>query len=180
MKLIAQETLLLVIDVQEKIFSAMHEQEKTKQNISRIIKGSKVLNIPVVWTEQYPTGLGPTLKEVATALNGAELLEKRTFSCLGDDVVSKKIKSYDKNQTLVCGIETHVCIYQTVQDLLIKNYDVHVVTDAVMSRHKVNHNLGLKKMGALGANMTSVEMALFELQQVARGDTFKALASIIK
>ena len=121
MKLMAQETLLLVIDVQEKIFSAMHEQEKTKQNISRLIKGSKVLNIPVVWAEQYPTGLGPTLKEVATALNGAELLEKITFSCLGDDVVSKKIKSYNKNQTLVCGIETHVCIYQTVQDLLINN-----------------------------------------------------------
>ena len=180
MKLIAEETLLLVIDVQEKIFSAMHEQEKTKQNICRLIEGSKILNIPVVWTEQYPTGLGPTLSEVATALNGAELLEKTTFSCLGNDVVSKKIKSYNKNQILVCGIETHVCIYQTVQDLLIKNYDVHVVTDAVMSRHKVNHNLGLKKMGALGANMTSVEMALFELQQIASGDTFKALASIIK
>ena len=81
---------------------------------------------------------------------------------------------------MVCGIETHVCIYQTVQDLLIKNYDVHVVIDPVMSRHKVNHNLGLKKMDSLGANMTSVEMALFELQKIASGDTFKALASIIK
>jgi len=83
MKLIAEETLLLVIDAQEKIFYAMHEQEKTKQNICRLIEGSKVFNIPVVWTEQYPTGLGPTLSEVATALNGAELLEKITFSCLG-------------------------------------------------------------------------------------------------
>lgn len=141
MKLIAEETQLLVIDVQKKIFSAMYEQEKTKQNICRLIEGSKVFKMPIVWTEQYPTGLGPTLSEVATALNGAELLEKTTFSCLGDNVVSKKIKSYNRNRTLVCGIETHVCVYQTVQDLLIKNYDVHVVTDAVMSRHKVNHNL---------------------------------------
>ena len=99
---------------------------------------------------------------------------------MGDDVVSNRIKSYQKNQVLVCGVETHVCIYQTVQDLLINNYDVHVVIDAVMSRHKKNHNLGLKKMGALGANITSVEMALFELQQVASGDTFKAIASIVK
>mgnify|MGYP003310567801 CR=1 FL=1 len=180
MKLIAEETVLLVIDVQEKIFSAMHEKEKTKQNICRLIEGSKILNIPVVWTEQYPNGLGRTLSEVSTALNGAELLEKITFSCLGDDVVSNKIKSYQKNQVLVCGVETHVCIYQTVQDLLINNYDVHVVTDAAMSRHKENHDLGLKKMGTLGAKMTSVEMALFELQQIASGDIFKAIASIIK
>jgi len=180
MKLTAEDTQLLVIDVQEKIFSVMHEQEKTKQNICRLIEGSKILSIPVVWTEQYPNGLGRTLSEVSRALNGAELLEKITFSCLGDDVVSNRIKSYQKNQVLVCGVETHVCIYQTVQDLLINNYDVHVVTDAVMSRRKENHNLGLKKMGALGANITSVEMALFELQQVASGDTFKAIASIVK
>ena len=180
MKLKAEDTQLLVVDVQEKIFSVMYEQEKTKQNICRLIEGSKVLNIPIVWTEQYPKGLGRTLSEVSTTLNGAELLEKITFSCLGDDVVSNRIKSYQKNQVLVCGVETHVCIYQTVQDLLINNYDVHVVIDAVMSRDKKNHNLGLKKMGALGANITSVEMALFELQQVASGDTFKAIASIVK
>ena len=180
MKLITEESQLLVIDVQEKIFAVMQEQEQTKKNICRLIKGIRVLGIPINWTEQYPAGLGPTMSEAATALNSTERMEKITFSCLGDNIVSEKIKSYEKRQILVCGIETHVCVYQTVQDLLIEGYEVHVVTDAVMSRHESNHNLGLQKMGALGANMTSVEMALFELQQVASGDNFKAIASIIK
>ena len=169
MKLITEESQLLVIDVQEKTFAVMQEQEQTKKNICRLIKGIRVLGIPINWTEQYPAGLGSTMSEVAAALNSTERMEKITFSCLDE-----------KRQILVCGIETHVCVYQTVQDLLIEGYEVHVVTDAVMSRHESNHNLGLQKMGALGANMTSVEMALFELQQVASGDNFKAIARIIK
>jgi len=180
MKLIAEETLLIVIDVQEKIFSAMYEKEKTKQNICQLIEGIKVLKIPMVWTEQYPKGLGPTLRDIAFALKGIDLMEKITFSCLGDNAVLSKIKSYSKKQVLVCGIETHVCVYQTVQDLLEEGFDVQVVTDAVMSRQKSNYNIGLQKMSAIGATLTSVEMALFELQIVASGDNFKSLARIIK
>ena len=180
MKLIADNTLLFVDDVQEKIFSTMHEQEKTKRNICRVIEGAKVLQIPIIWTEQYPAGLGSTLADVAAAINGTKPLEKISFSCLGDDGITKQLKSYNKSQILVCGIETHVCVYQTVQDLLAEGLETHVITDAVMSRHAPNHTLGLRKMTEMGAHQTSVEMALFELLGVARGEQFKTLARIIK
>lgn len=180
MKLSADNTALFVIDVQEKIFAVMNEQAETSRNICRIIEGAKVLDLPVLCTEQYPTGLGHTLSDVTSSLDGTKVLEKITFSCLADAAISQKLKSYGRQQVLVCGIETHVCVYQTVQDLLEEKYDVHVVTDAIMSRSASNHTLGLDKMAHLGANMTSVEMALFELQRVATGDKFKAIASIIR
>ena len=180
MKLIAGNALLLVIDVQEKIFSVMHEQEKTKRNICRVIEGVKVHQIPILCTEQYPEGLGRTLAEVASAMDGPKPLEKTSFSCLGDDGIAEQLKSYNRSQILVCGIETHVCVYQTVQDLLTEGIEAHVITDAVMSRHEPNHTLGLHKMAEMGAHLTSVEMALFELLGVATGEQFKAVARIIK
>ena len=180
MKLSSANTILFVIDVQEKIFSAMHEQEKTKSNICRAIEGANILGVPVLWTEQYPAGLGSTLPEVAAVMNGAEPLEKTSFSCLGNEKIAEKLKIYGRTQILVCGIETHVCVYQTVQDLLLDGLEVHIITDAVMSRSQSNHRLGLKKMSDMGAQLTSVEMALFELLGLAEGNNFKAVARIIK
>ena len=158
----------------------MHEQEKTKRGICQTIEGANVLEIPVIWTEQYPSGLGPTLTDVAAKMNGEQPLEKMSFSCLGDRQISGKLKEQNRNQILVCGIETHVCVYQTVQDLLAGGFEVHVITDAVMSRHESNHKLGLEKMADMGAHLTSVEMALFELLGLAEGEQFKAVARIIK
>ena len=180
MKLIAGNALLLVIDVQEKIFSVMHEKKKTKRNICRVIERAKVLQVPIIWTEQYPAGLGSTLADVAAAMHGSTPLQKISFSCLGDDGITEHLKSYNRSQILVCGIETHVCVYQTVQDLLAGGIETHIVTDAVMSRHEPNHTLGLRKMAEMGAHQTSVEMALFELLGVATGEQFKAVARIIK
>ena len=180
MKLSRSNALLFVLDVQEKIFSVMHEQEKTKRNICRAIEGADVLEIPVIWTEQYPAGLGPTLPDVAAKMNGQQPLQKMSFSCLGDEQIREQLKEHDRNQILVCGIETHVCVYQTVQDLLTDGFEVHVITDCVMSRHEPNHKLGLQKMADMGAQRTSVEMALFELLGLAEGEQFKAVARIIK
>lgn len=180
MGLKTKNSILLVIDVQEKIFATMHEQVETETNILRLIEGIKVLGIPIVWTEQYPKGLGPTIRSVREALEAEKPLEKISFSCCGDSGVEKVIESQGKKQMLVCGIEAHVCVYQTAADLLRKGFDVHIVTDAVMSRKEDNYRLALEKMRDLGANLTSVEMALFELQKVAKGETFKAIAEIIK
>ena len=180
MRLSPETTLLLVIDVQEKIFATIHEQIETEENINRIIAGAKVLELPIIWTEQYPKGLGPTIATVRASLKDNEMLEKITFSCLDDEAARESLGSYDRKQVLVCGIETHVCVYQTVVDLVEEDYDVHVVTDATMSRKESNHRLAVTKMKETGAQLTSVEMALFELQRVAKGKMFKAISGIIK
>ena len=180
MKLITDNSFLMVIDVQEKIFATMHEQVDTEQNINRIIDGSKVLGLPIVWTEQYPKGLGPTILSVRENLEGFDHQEKLFFSCFGDETIKESIGTLKRNQALLCGIETHVCVYQTARDLLGDDYDVHIVTDAVMSRKESNYHLALDKLRNIGAWLTSVEMALFELQQTAKGETFKAISQIIK
>lgn len=173
-------TLLMVIDVQEKIFSTLYEQTETERNIVRLIRGTKVLDIPAVWTEQYPKGLGPTLPGIRDVLEGQTALEKLSFSCFGDGQVRKRIESLGRKEALMCGIEAHVCVYQTAADLMQRDYGVHIVTDAVMSRKKENYDLALAKLQTLGAQLTSVEMILFELLKEAKGKPFKAIAEIIK
>ena len=180
MRLSPETALLLVIDVQEKIFATMHEEVETEENINRIVAGAKILKLPIIWTEQYPRGLGPTIASVQELLKDNEKLEKIAFSCLGDAAVKESLRTHNRKQVLVCGIEAHVCVYQTVVDLVEEGYDVHLVTDATMSRKESNYRLAVTKMGRMGAQLTSVEMALFELQRVAKGDTFKAIAGTIK
>lgn len=180
MRLSKENTVLLVIDVQEKIFNTMHEQTETEANILRLIKGANVLDIPIIWTEQYPKGLGRTIKSVRNALRGHEVLEKITFNCLDETRIRKRIESCSRKQTLICGIETHVCVYQTAVDLMERSFDVHIISDAVMSRKDSNYHIALDKLRDMGVQITSVEMALFELQKVAKGDTFKAISEIIK
>ncbi|MEE9167812.1 MAG: hydrolase [Candidatus Neomarinimicrobiota bacterium] len=175
-----ENSVLMVIDVQQKIFATMHEQVETERNIVRLIAGAKVFHMPVIWTEQYPKGLGRTIRSVREALEGRKPLEKTAFSCCGDKEIESTIESQARKQILLCGIEAHVCVYQTAVDLLEKGFEVHLVSDAVMSRHELNYRLALQKVHDLGANLTSVEMALFELQRIARGETFKSIAQIIK
>ncbi|MFQ6617006.1 MAG: hydrolase [Fidelibacterota bacterium] len=178
--LTARQTILMVIDVQEKIFSTLYEQTETEKNIVRLIQGAAVLNIPVVWTEQYPRGLGSTLPSIREVLPGQTPLEKRSFSCLGDPTVREKIESYGRKEVLICGIEAHVCVYQTSVDLIDRGYGVHIVTDAVMSRKRENYDVAMANLSTLGARLTSVEMILFELLKEAKGKRFKAIAEIIK
>lgn len=170
----------MVIDVQEKIFATMCEQERVERNLVRMIKGAKILGVPIIWTEQYPKGLGPTISSIKQELKGCNCLEKITFSCVENKDVLSAVESKSPMDVLLCGIEAHVCVYQTARDLINRGYGVHVVTDAVMSRHKSNYELALRKMEKIGVEMTSVEMALFEWQRVAEGETFKPIAALIK
>lgn len=158
----------------------MHEQVETEKNILRLIEGAKILNIPIIWTEQYPKGLGPTISSIRRSLEKLKVLEKIAFSCCGDPEIKRKIVSQGRRQIMVCGIEAHICVYQTAADLLDENFDVHIIVDAVMSRKESNYHLALQKLRSLGAQMSSVEMALFELVKVAKGDAFKTIARIIK
>ena len=180
MRLSTETSLLIVIDVQEKIFATMYEQKRVKDNIVRMVEGAKILKVPIIWTEQYSKGLGPTIPELKSALKGHTCYEKITFSCADDDQILKAVEKVKPKDILLCGIEAHVCVYQTAVELIEMGNAVHVVVDAVMSRYKSNHEVALRKMEQVGVNITSVEMALFELQGTAKGETFKPIAALIK
>jgi len=177
--LTAENAVLIVVDVQGKLARLMHEAEALFNNLSRLIRGATVLGLPVVATEQNPEGLGPTVEEVRRHLPMAPI-PKMAFSCCGEPAVVDALEATGRPQVLLCGIETHICVYQTARDLLARGREVHVVADAVSSRTPRNRDIGLEKMRAAGAQVTSVETALFEMVEVAEGPAFKQILEIVK
>jgi nicotinamidase-related amidase len=175
-KLQPDRTALVVVDVQEGFRKAIPDFERVAKAAATLIEGAEVIGIPIVVTEQYPKGLGETVPEVADHLpEGAEPLEKVVFSAADAD-------GFDlggRHQALVCGIETHVCVNQTVLDLLDAGTEVQVAEDAVGSRTEENKLVGLHKMEKAGATLTSVETALFELLGRAGTDEFKQVQKLI-
>jgi len=178
--LAVESTVLVVIDVQEKLSRVIYQRETLVDNLQKLIKGVQVLEVPVLLTEQYPQGLGSTIQEVAPLLTNIHPLPKVSFSCCGDEVFLQKLEVVGRKQVLISGIESHVCVYQTVSDLINSGYEVHVVIDAISSRTKENREIGLKMMTQLGAKITSTEAVLFELLKVAEGDKFKSISRIVK
>ena len=169
-------TALVVVDVQEAFREAVGEFDAVVGNAAVLVRGARVLGVPVLVTEQYPRGLGQTVPELAEHLDGLPRLEKVDFSAARAD-------GFDlggRDQALVCGIETHVCVAQTVADLLDERLDVQVATDAVSSRTAADRRAGLAKMEAMGAMLTSTEMALFELLGRAGTPEFKEVQALIK
>ena len=174
-------TALLIIDVQERLVPVMLDKEKLLDNLQRLIKGAKVLGLPIIYTEQVPEKLGPTLPEIADLLAGdTNPISKSSFSCYGCSPFVQHLEKLGRTQVLVAGIETHVCVYQTAIDLLEQGYQVQLVTDAVSSRTAENRQLAIDRMKAAGASLTSTEMALFELLRVAEGDKFRQVSRIVK
>ena len=171
-----ERAALVVVDVQEAFRPAVLDFERTAQNAATLIQGARILGVPVVVTEQYPKGLGRTVPEVAEHLERIEPLEKVCFSASDAD-------GFDlggRDQALVCGIESHVCVNQTAHALLDGEVEVHVARDAVTSRTEENRELGLHKMEGSGAVLTSVETALFELLGAAGSDEFKEVQRLVK
>jgi isochorismate hydrolase len=175
------EAVLVVIDVQEKLCRAMDEQilERLTGNIGVLQEAAREMGIPVVATEQYVKGLGETLPAIREKLAGPAL-EKMTFSCYGDSAFLDRIKELQRPQAIVTGMETHVCVLQTVLELLDAGYTVHLVRDAVMSRRKDNWFVGLETSAAAGAVITSTEAALFQLLRVAGTEEFKRLSKLVR
>jgi nicotinamidase-related amidase len=171
---------LVIVDVQGKLARIMYEKELLFKNIQILIKASRILNIPILWCQQVPKALGPTIPEIAELLTGVEPINKSSFSCCGNEKFNQKLKKLNRNQVLICGIETHVCVYQTAVDLLCKGFYVCVIADAVSSRTKESRKLALKRIVADGAKISSVEMALFELLKTAEHPNFKEIARLVK
>lgn len=176
------KTVLVVIDVQEKLCVAMDEKvlKQLVKNISIMIESAAELNIPVFLTEQYVKGLGATLSELKGKAATAPCYEKMTFSCCGSAEFVNALKSTGRSQVIITGMETHVCVLQTVIDLREAGLDVHVVKDAVMSRSKQNWQTAVEAMTLAGAIPTCTESALFQLLKVAGTDEFKKLSKLVK
>ena len=174
------DTALAIIDVQGRLASIVHEREELFRNLQILIAGAKILGLPILWLEQYPQGLGPTVPEVAELLEGEQPLEKLCFSACGQEHFPEKLRESGRRQVLIAGIETHVCVYQTARDLLDRGYHVEVVADAVSSRHVENKEIALRRIHGEGAAVTSVEMALFELLRTAEAKQFKEIARLVK
>ena len=174
------DTALVIIDVQGKLAKIMHQSKEVVKNIETLIQGAKLLDIPVLWLEQYPKGLGPTTADVKQHLSDQEPIAKVTFSACQTDEFKEQLERIDKKKLLITGIEAHICVYQTVSNLLTIGHDVEVVIDCVSSRTLADKDIGIEKMKLLGASVTSVEMALFELMQTAKHPKFKEISNLIK
>jgi nicotinamidase-related amidase len=176
MKLDPERTTLIVVDVQEGFRKAVPDFDRVAKATATLIEGAEAIGIPIVVTEQYPKGLGATAPEIAEHLpEGTEPLDKVCFS-------AADAEGFDlggRDQALVCGIETHVCVNQTALDLLGSGVEVHVPEDAVGSRTEQNKRVGLQKMERAGALMSTVEMALFELLGRAGTDEFRRVQKLI-
>ena len=172
---------LLVIDVQDKLCRAMDPQvlEKLTGNISILLDTAAELGLPVTATEQYVKGLGETVPALKEKL-AAPSLEKMTFSCCGGEGFPETLAAGGRKQVIVTGMESHVCVLQTVLELLSGGYVVHLVCDAVMSRRKQNWKTALKTMSAAGAVLTTTEAVVFQLLRVAGTDQFKKLSKLVR
>lgn len=172
--------VLVVVDVQGKLAQLMADKETVFANIQRMIRGAQALSVPILWAEQVPDKLGPTIAEVAGLMAGLEPIAKSSFSCAGSPRFVAALEQLDRKQVLVTGIEAHVCVYQTAVDLAEAGYSVEVVEDAIASRIPTNRSVGVRKMVARGVGLTSTEMALFELMGDADHPAFREVQAVFK
>jgi len=175
-----EKSVLVVVDVQGNLARLMHDQEKLFLHVQGLIKACRMLEIPLIVTEQVPEKIGATVPAIAGHFNGVKPIPKKSFSCFLCEPFVAELKSYKRKQVIVCGIEAHVCVYQTAADLLDNGYTVSVVADAVSSRTAENRAYGLERMAALGAAVTCTEMILMELLRTSAHPKFKDILSLIK
>ena len=180
MRILKDKSVLLVIDFQERIFPAIWEHEKLMKNVPLLIEGAKVLGLPVFVTEQYVKGLGPTIPEIAASLTGIERIEKASFSCCDESSFMMELASSGKDRVIVTGIESHVCVLQTVIDLVQNGYHPIVVEDCISSRKQNDKLMAIERMRKEGVTITTYEAILFELLRYSGGETFKAISKLVK
>jgi len=175
-----EETILVVVDIQERLTAAMEMREKVITNTLHLLEAARVFSLPLVLTEQYPKGLGPTVQEIRTVLPSYQPIEKVTFSCCNVQNFMDSVASSGRRKVILTGIETHVCVLQTCLGLVREGYIPHVVGDAVCSRSKENHEMGLAFMRDAGAVITCTETVLFQILEKAGTEEFKVLSRRIK
>jgi nicotinamidase-related amidase len=177
----AEDCILAVIDIQEKLLPPIWEKERMVRNSEMLIRLANIINMPVTVTTQYAKGLGPVVPEIASLLPNAQVVDKLEFGCFGNgDFCSALGRMSGRNTLLLCGMETHICVMQTALGALNQGLSVHVAADAVSSRSELNWKLGLERMRAAGAVLSSTEMMLYELMGKSGTPVFKAMLKYIK
>ena len=180
MRIHPEDTAAVVVDIQERLLPHIHQWEQTLQNCLKLIDGLQVLSVPLLVTQQYTKGLGPTDPSIVNKISGFSHIEKNTFSCCGEPVFMEKLSLLQKKYIILCGIETHVCVLQTCIDLLEEGYMPVVVEDCVSSRKPNDKAIAIGRMRQEGARVTTLESILFELTRSAGTDTFKSISKLVK
>lgn len=181
MRILAEDTMALIIDYQERLLPVIDRNEELLHNTQILMKGLQVLGIPMLVSQQYTKGIGMTVPELVEILgDGFTYEDKVSFSCAGDETILGKIKASGRQNIIICGIEAHICVLQTVIDLIALGYQVILVEDCVGSRRENDRRIGIKRAIKEGAILTTYEAILFELTKIAKTDTFKEISRLIK
>ena len=179
-KILKRETsALLVIDLQEKIMPAIMNSGRVIENALKLIRGFKVMALPVIYTEQYPKGLGPTAQVLKEELTG-DAVQKMSFSCFGAGELFKELIKTGITQVVLCGVESHVCVQQSAMDLWANGFEVYLAADAASSRRELDYSTAMDRMRMNGIQVTTTESILFELLNVCGTDEFKAISKLVK
>jgi len=173
-------SLLFVVDVQERLLPAMHDGAGCVAAIGRLLEGARILDVPVMASEQYPRGLGPTVPAVRERLGEAPVFEKITFSCARDATIREAVLAAGRRTLVLCGIEAHVCVLQTALDFAAEGLRVAVVEDAVASRRPESRARALARLAGAGVEVVNVEMVLFEWLERAGTDAFRAVSRLVR
>lgn len=175
------DTILVVLDMQEPFLKNIWERERVVTNVCRIMDAARILLVPVVPTLQYAERMGGVIPEISRRLPSHSLpFDKLCFSCMGSDAFHSEIHRSGRKQVLLCGVETHICVSQTAHDLLAQGYQVHVAADAVSSRTQQNWEIGLQRMSKAGVFISSTEMAIYELLYQAGTPEFRQILELVK
>lgn len=178
----AEQCALIVIDIQEKLFPPIFQKERLVKNSQLLIRLAGILKIPTLMSVQYAKGLGKTIPEIASLLPHTEAIDKQMFSCFGSEAFCSSLKRLpgNPNTVLLCGMESHICVMQTALGALREGYIVHVASDAVSSRTEWNWHIGLERMRAAGAVLSSTEMITYELLRSSGAPAFKELLPYLR
>ncbi|MEM1080180.1 MAG: hydrolase [Pseudomonadota bacterium] len=176
----ANQCQLVLVDVQGRLARLMHEVDGMVRAQRILIQGCRLLDIPIVWAEQLPQKLGPTIDELQPHLSGLTATEKSHFGCWDAPSTRAAIEANQRQQLIVCGIETHVCVWQTASAFAQQGFEVHVAADACSSRSVSHHALALQRMCAEGIHLSSSEMVLFECMNRADHPQFRAVTALLK
>jgi len=177
-----EEAILIIVDVQDLLMKQMDQEvgENVIRNIRTLIAFAKKMSIPILMTEQYPKGLGKTVSEIKMGLDSILPIEKVSFSCCGEETFNGQLNQLARKQAILTGIETHVCVLQTANDLLQKDYETHIVADAICSRRKLDWEIGLRWMEKRGAMISTTEIIAFQLLKEAGTEEFRELSKLLK
>lgn len=173
-------TLALCVDIQERLLPHIHGHEELVRRSATLIKGLRILDVPIIVTEQYTKGLGTTVPEISAALGTYQPIEKMSFSCCGNPDVEAAVLSSKRHQIIVFGIEAHVCVQQTVLDVLMQGHKVVVIDDCVSSRSANDARVAIERMRQAGAVISTMESVLFELLRVSGTQEFKSISALVK